>query len=613
MKASTSSSILRQVFTAFALGVGVIIALLLIWVIGIYLFFSNRVLPGVSLNGISLAGLTESEAMQAIASTYSFPQNGHILIQAGDNSWMVSPAQLGVYLDSENSARQALAVGRKNPFDLFETSLFGYSSSPSFIFDQRVALQYLTNLASLVNQPVKEASLSIQNAQVSINQGQPGRVVDVAASLQALSQQISKMQDGIVELSVTEVKPKVLDVSQQGQLVQNILSQPLVLNLSSEQNSPAAGPWTIAPADLAGLLAFKEIQQDQNTSITVEVNKPLMIAYLRSIEGQITLEPQNARFIFNDDTHLLEIYNDHHAVVGRTLDLENSVANINDSLLRGDHSATLQLNITQPQVTDSMTGAELGITQLVQEYTSYFHGSSSERIQNIQTAAESFKGLLIAPGQEVSMSDILGNISLDNGYAEAPIILGDQTILGVGGGVCQVSTTLFRTAFLAGYPILERHPHAYRVGYYDQINGAGQHDLKYAGLDATVFVPLVDFKFTNDSPYWLLMETYVNVSNTSLTWKFYSTSDGRSVDWYSTGLTDIIDPPADMYIENPDLPSGKVKQTDYAVQGATVIVNRTVTRGGQAIITDRFVTKYEAWPNIFSYGPGTENMPPPSQ
>jgi vancomycin resistance protein YoaR len=107
------------------------------------------------------------------------------------------------------------------------------------------------------------------------------------------------------------------------------------------------------------------------------------------------------------------------------------------------------------------------------------------------------------------MSDIIGDISLDNGYAEAPIILGDQTIQGVGGGVCQVSTTLFRTVFLAGYKIDERHPHAYRVGYYDQIDSSGQHSQKYAGLDATVFVPLVDFKFTNNSAYWLLMETYV--------------------------------------------------------------------------------------------------------
>ena len=140
------------------------------------------------------------------------------------------------------------------------------------------------------------------------------------------------------------------------------------------------------------------------------------------------------------------------------------------------------------------------------------------------------------------MSDALGDVSLDNGYAEALIILGDRTIQGVGGGVCQVSTTLFRTVFFGGFPVVERHPHAYRVGYYEQTSGGG-HDANLAGLDATVFVPVVDFKFTNDTSNWLLMETYLNAAARRLTWKFYSTSDGRSVSWDTTGTQNTVEPP----------------------------------------------------------------------
>ena len=106
------------------------------------------------------------------------------------------------------------------------------------------------------------------------------------------------------------------------------------------------------------------------------------------------------------------------------------------------------------------------------------------------------------------MAAVLGDVSLDNGYAEALIIFGDRTIHGVGGGVCQVSTTLFRAAFFAGFQIDERYAHAYRVGYYEQIYGGYNPD--FAGLDATVYAPVVDFRFTNDTPYWLLMETYVS-------------------------------------------------------------------------------------------------------
>jgi vancomycin resistance protein YoaR len=181
--------------------------------------------------------------------------------------------------------------------------------------------------------------------------------------------------------------------------------------------------------------------------------------------------------------------------------------------------------------------------------------------------------------------------------------VGGQTIKGVGGGVCQVSTTLFRGVFFAGYPIVERYAHAYRVGYYEQT--AKGHDAKLAGLDATVFVPLVDFKFKNDTPNWLLMETYVN--GYSLTWKFYSTSDGRRVEWSSTGPTNIVPAPAPVYRENPDLKQGEINQVDWAAEGSDVNVSRTVyNKDGSVYFSDDVTTHYEAWQDVYEYGPGTE-------
>jgi len=201
------------------------------------------------------------------------------------------------------------------------------------------------------------------------------------------------------------------------------------------------------------------------------------------------------------------------------------------------------------------------------------------------------------------MASYLTDISLENGYAEAPIIYGNETIQGVGGGVCQVSTTLFRTVFYGGFPVVERHAHAYRVGYYEQMAN-GNHDPNLAGLDATVYFPLVDLKFVNDTPYWLLMETYVN--DYSLTWKFYSTSDGRTVEWNTTGVTDIVPPPDPLYRENPDLATGEIKQVDWPVEGATVVVNRTVYKNGAVYFTDTFRTIMLPWQAIYEYGPGTE-------
>ncbi len=308
------------------------------------------------------------------------------------------------------------------------------------------------------------------------------------------------------------------------------------------------------------------------------------------------------RFMFNDETRQLELLQP--AVIGRALDVEASLQQINEKLAQGEHSVGLVFNYTQPQVASEATAEQLGITELVSSHTSYFRGSSASRIQNIETAAANFHGLLVPPGATFSMAGAMGDVSLDSGYAEALIIFGGRTIKGVGGGVCQVSTTLFRTAFLGGYPIVERYPHAYRVGYYEQT--AQGLDPNLAGLDATVFVPMVDFKFVNDSPYWLLMETYVNPKAGRLTWKFYSTSDGRAVDWTTTGPQNIVEPPEPLYEENPELGTGEIKQVDYAAEGADVTVYRTVRIGDRILFQDEFTTHYQPWRDIYQYGPGTD-------
>jgi len=297
------------------------------------------------------------------------------------------------------------------------------------------------------------------------------------------------------------------------------------------------------------------------------------------------------------------------AATGRSLHLQGSIDKINQQIASGAHSVELQFDYSEPEVGNGAVGSEMGITELIQSQTTYFYGSSAGRIQNIQAAASQFHGLFVAPGAVFSMAENIGDISLDSGYAESLIIFGDRTVKGVGGGVCQVSTTLFRTVFFAGFPVVERYQHAYRVYYYE-LNASGGQDARMAGLDATVYTPLVDFKFKNDSQYWILMETYVNPAARSITWKFYSTSDGRQVDWSTSGLNNIVKPPAPVYEENDNLAQGEVEQVDWAVAGADVRVTRNVTRNGQLLFADEFTTHYEPWAMVCQYGPKSKGYPP---
>jgi vancomycin resistance protein YoaR len=416
-----------------------------------------------------------------------------------------------------------------------------------------------------------------------------------------LGAQLQTFTDGEVQLVVQEVQPQILDVSAQADAARQVLSQPLTLVIPNFTTGDP-GPYVYDIQVLASLLGAERYQDGGQAGVHVVLNQTGLRDLLAPVKAQVDRAPSDARFIFNDDTRQLELLED--SKVGREMNMDASITAINDALLRGEHTVNIVINEAQPKVAGTATADQLGITQLLYAETSYFYGSSAERIQNIEAASAQFHGVLVAPGETFSMGEIMGDVSLENGFAEALIIYGGRTIKGVGGGVCQVSTTLFRAVFNAGFPVNERYSHAYRVSYYEK-TASGSIDSRLAGLDATVYFPLVDFKFTNDSPYWLLMETYV--TNGSLTWKLYSTSDGRSVTWDTTGPVNIVSAPSPKFEQNDELKKNEMKQVDYAANGADVTVTRTVSKNGAVYFQDTFVTHYEPWQAVCEYGPDSRD------
>jgi vancomycin resistance protein YoaR len=566
---------------------------------------ANRILTGVAVNGIDLSGKSVDDANAILAAQQSYPLSGKIVLVDGDKSWLATPAELGLFIDTHTSAENALKAGRSNnPVSALLQSLQaryqGYNIPLTVYFDENTAQKYLVNISSQINRPVIEASFGINGLDVVVNPSQVGRWLNIEDTLKVLSVQLQTLQDGVVPLIVRETPPLLVDAAPLAESARAFLSAPLVLNVpDAGQGDP--GPWSIDQATLSRVIEVQPNPDNPSYPYKVGLDRNAIRGYLEGVAPEFDRYPANARFIFNDDTRLLDLKQ--NAVAGRSLDVEGTIDSINSHLSAGEHNISLVVNSIQPQITDNATGQELGITMLIQSQTSYFYGSSAARISNIRTAAANFHGLLIAPGEEFSMANAMKDVTLDNGYTEALIIFGNQTIKGVGGGVCQVSTTLFRTAFFSGFPINERYAHAYRVGYYEQ-TASGASDSNLAGLDATVFIPVVDLKFTNDTPFWLLMETYV--TDSSITWKFYSTPDGRSVEWHNDGLENVVEAPKPLYKENPELDKGQIKQVDWSADGADIHVSRIVTKDGQIYFQDAFDTHYAPWQAIYEYGPGTK-------
>lgn len=584
-----------RILTGAGAAVAALLVAAILSLLGMRLYYLDRVLPGIYAGNIDLSGLTREETAAILGESFTYPDTGILIIIDQEEMRTAAPVELGVVMDIAAMSEQALAFGRTG--SLFQriddqlTAWFqGSEIAPIVLWDEWIATSYLNDLASQINQPMIEATLALDGLNVISVPGQIGRELDLDAAMEAIRIPVSTLHDGEVILPVNEVEPLIADTTEPAARVRVMLSEPFTLE------ADGAGPWVFQPHDIADYIEFAFMSDDEGAAYEVGVDVEAMTAFLTPLAPTLERQAENARFIFNDDTHELDLLQP--AIIARILNIPASINAMNAALNSGAHAVELAFDTDAPEINDSATAEDLGISEAVSVVSTYFSGSSRERIQNITTAASAFHGLLIPPGGTLSMADILGDISLDNGYAEALIIFGDRTILGVGGGVCQVSTTLFRAAFFGGFPIEERHSHAYRVGYYEQ--GPGSPG---PGLDATVFVPSVDFRFTNDSPYWLLLETYIY--GNQLLWKFYSTSDGRTVEWSRT-ISNEVEAPEPLYRENDALQEGEIEQVDYEADGMNVIVYRTVLRSGETLHQDTFRTNYRPWRAIYEYGPGTD-------
>ncbi len=205
---------------------------------------------------------------------------------------------------------------------------------------------------------------------------------------------------------------------------------------------------------------------------------------------------------------------------GQTIDINQNAENIRRALTEfpdtRSRTVTLVIREIAPDIT-SGDPSSLGINELIGEGETDFKGSPKNRIHNFTKGMEQFHGLLIKPGEEFSFVDYLGEVDGEHGYLPELVIKNNETLPEFGGGICQVSTTMFRAALYSGLPITERRNHAYAVSYYKPI-----------GMDATIYIPKPDLKFKNNTPGHILIQG--KIEGTKFIFQFYGTSDGRKTE-----------------------------------------------------------------------------------
>ncbi|OQY65040.1 hypothetical protein B6D29_04540 [Microgenomates bacterium UTCPR1] len=331
-----------------------------------------------------------------------------------------------------------------------------------------------------------------------------------------------------------------------------------------------------------------------NFSSSIDFDDGIIRERLEVLKDEIDKPAKNALFKFENN----KVVSFRKEENGQELNIDSILTDIDRAVnsLRNEvepKSIVIKPIIIKPDISLSSIN-NYGIEELIAEGRSDYSHSIPGRIHNVILAASKFNGVLIPPGKVFSFNDTVGDISALTGYQPAYIIKDGKTVLGDGGGVCQVSTTLFRAALNAGLPIVDRSAHAYRVSYYENDMGPG--------FDATVFSPSVDLKIKNDTSSYILIQTEVDENNNLLFFRFFGKKDDRRVEISDPIVWDVVAPPDPRYQDDPILKKGVVKQVDFPAWGSKASFNYKVYKNGKLTIDQKFYSIYRPWQAVYLVG-----------
>ncbi len=585
-----SKTIIQKLPKWLQVGLTIFLIFLLLTLLLISIFevvFFKKIYPGVKTLNLDLGGKTKVQAEEILKKT-TLEQKEILQFNFEDQSWKVKLANLNFKYLPYKTVEKAFGIGRssnliKNLCQQGYSLVRGVNLKFDYQIHQGLLETVIATISAQVNTPAIPPSIQFEEENnqtlVKIQKGESGKQLETEKLKQELDQKLSNLSEPVIELPMKQLLP---DISQeQIEVVKNRAEKLLgkTINLSYQKSS-----WQLEQAELINFLSFSD-----------EYDQEKIASFSAQLSLSVDRPPQNALFKFSNG-RVIEFK---PAKEGQTLNRQQTQDSIGQALESLEKTEATKINIdlsvqlTEPKIANEEVNA-LGIKELIGRGESWFRGSITSRLHNIKLASTSINGLLVAPGEIFSLNNALGDVSEQTGYQKAWIIKEGRTVLGDGGGVCQVSTTLFRAILNAGLPVIERRAHAYRVSYYEQ--------NYQVGVDATVFAPSPDLKFKNDTPGHILIQTDIDPVNMKATYTFYGTSDGRQAYISPSRIWDQVPPPPDLYQDDPTLPVGTVKQIDWAAWGAKTAFDWKVIRGNEVLQEKTFYSNYQPWQAVFLRG-----------
>lgn len=556
----------------------------------LYYSYQHVFLPGTKVSATDITGLTKEQALLKLEQLPP-PEFFTVNLFTDSTRLASSSADLGAHYAFDQSIETAFNLGRAStPFTaLFKYLTFAFSPqyqigvSTPVELDEEKTVGFVKVFALQADQPNSFPSAEKQtNGQIVIFTGKVGLVVDQDETVQTILTQANPNDTEIEAVIIpTGAELTEQETAEAQERASKLLNKSLPFVIDKQR-------FTLNDAELIKLLGFPLGFHEEHVR-----------AQLLTWESQVKRPGQNAVFVYDPDTLNVETFVPHRD--GWTLDIlatQHLLLTSVTQLEQGQEvsEVALPLVTSPPDITLAKSNT-LGIQERIGFGESYYDHSIPSRIHNVSNAVNIINNTIVAPGEEFSFNKALGDVSAKTGFKPAYIIQQGRTVLGDGGGVCQVSTTLFRALLDSGLDITKRKQHSYRVSYYELD--------RQPGFDAAVFSGETDLRFVNDSPSHVLLHFFADPAQKYMYVEIYGTSDGRTTEITGYEKWGARSAPPPVYTDDPSLPAGKIVQVDWAVGGIRAkFTHITRDKNGNIIREKEYASNYIPWSAKYLRGTG---------
>ena len=535
---------------------------------------ADRLADGTQVAGVDVGGLTPAAARSELQRRGAALQNVPVSFTAGGKTYKIRPHELGVYVDwpatIKDVEQSGDGFGVIRGYKRLGLELFPESVAPKVVSYDAAVNYEVRVLAEKIDRPHRDAALVRHGLHISIQAGTTGTVLDQEAAKQVIVAALASFSRAPVALPVRSDPPTITIATliPAQRAAAQAVAAPVLLRYGTKT-------WNVPRWRIASILQLGS---------QLRVAGAGAESYFLQLRKSVDTRPQDAswhpvagggvKLVAARDGTQLDVVRTANALLAAAERLTNRVAEV-------------AVQTAAPSRSTAAAKA-MGITGTVGSYETIY-GGDPNRIHNVQLVARLIDGKLIAPGATFSFNGATGERSAAKGFLTAPVIINGEVETGLGGGVCQVSTTVFNAAYEGGLPITARTNHALYISHYP------------LGRDATVDYPDIDLKFVNDTGHWLLLRTFVGPDSLGVV--LYGTPQHRRVDTIAQPLTVVSPPPVKKTVD-ATLKPGEVVVDDPGVPAQTTSVERKVYSASGKLLSDQtWYSSYRAEPKIVRVGP----------